>query len=70
MGFVAEKVAIFVQNDWGFGLYLSSGLKELENVSENGSVSVFRPGQVKKTPVLLGPSERGKLNPVNQVSSI
>jgi hypothetical protein len=52
------------QKYWVFGLCLSSGFflntkEKKNNVSETGSVSVFRWG---KTPTLLGPLERANLN--------
>jgi hypothetical protein len=50
------------QNYWVFGLSPSSGIIETRkhDVSETGSVSVFRWGG--KTSTQLGPLERAKLN--------
>jgi hypothetical protein len=50
------------RNYWVFGLCPSSGILKYRehNVSETGSVSVLRSGG--KTPTLLGPLERDKLN--------
>jgi hypothetical protein len=58
------------QNSWVFGRLPSSGTIEnrKHNVSETGSVSIFRRGV--KTPTRFGPLERADLNHVEDTYSV